>query len=93
MADNDLLHQIKYFHLQKASLFFTSQTTTVMKKFLLQAILPLFAAVPIFVFAQDIDEHSAEYQWGERNALWVILAVIVIIIVVIRAVRRKKKGP
>jgi len=64
-----------------------------MKKFLLQAILLLFAAVPIFVFAQDEEEHSAEYQWGERNAVWVILGVIVIIIVVIRAVRRKKKGP
>ena len=64
-----------------------------MKKFLLQAILLLFAAVPIFVFAQDYEEHSAEYQWGERNALWVILGVIVIIIVVIRAARKKKKGP
>jgi NADH:ubiquinone oxidoreductase subunit 6 (subunit J) len=63
-----------------------------MKRFLLQAILLLFVAVPVFVFAQD-EEHSAEYQWGERNAIWVILAAIAIIILVVRAVLKKKKRP
>jgi LPXTG-motif cell wall-anchored protein len=44
----------------------------------------------ITMIAQE-EEHSAEYKWGERNALWVILGVILVIILIIWAIRRKKK--
>lgn len=60
-----------------------------MKKSLLSA--ALFLLTCISIFAQDGEEHSAEYNWGERNALWVILGVVVVIILIIVAVRRRKK--
>jgi LPXTG-motif cell wall-anchored protein len=61
-----------------------------MKKYLLSAALLLFTSVG--VFAQDEEEHSAEYNWGEKNAIWVILAFIAVIVAVIWAVRRRKRG-
>ena len=61
-----------------------------MKKFLL-TLLPLLTS--IFLFAQDQEDHSAEYNWGEKNALWVIIGVaIVIILIIVWFVRRKKKS-
>ncbi|MBK5273002.1 MAG: hypothetical protein JJE22_18535 [Bacteroidia bacterium] len=59
-----------------------------MKKFISSLAL-LF--ISIAVFAQDEEEHSAEYQWGERNAVPVIIGVIVVIILVIWLVRRNRK--
>jgi LPXTG-motif cell wall-anchored protein len=60
-----------------------------MKKSLLSAALFLFACISIF--AQDEEEHSAEYNWGERNALWVVLGVVIVIVLIIVVVRRRKK--
>jgi LPXTG-motif cell wall-anchored protein len=59
-----------------------------MKKSLLSAALFLFTCISIF--AQD-EKESAEEQWGERNALWVILGVVIVVILVIWAIRRRKK--
>jgi LPXTG-motif cell wall-anchored protein len=61
-----------------------------MKKYFLQSLLLLAS---ITAFAQE-EEHSAEYKWGEKNALYVIIGVVVLIIVIIYMVRsRKKKAP
>lgn len=51
----------------------------------------LFTFLSLFAQYEE-EEHSAEYKWGERNALWVIIGVIVVIILVIWAIRRKKKS-
>jgi LPXTG-motif cell wall-anchored protein len=61
-----------------------------MKKFLLSATLLLLTAFSLF--AQNEEEHSAEYKWGEKNALYVILGVIVLIVLIIWGIRRKKKS-
>lgn len=60
-----------------------------MKKYFLQALL-LF--VSIAAFAQDEEERSAEYKWGEKNAVYVIIGVVIVIVLIIWAVRRRKKG-
>lgn len=59
-----------------------------MKKFI-SSLLLLFASIA--VFAQDEEEHSDAYNWGERNAIPVLVGVIVVIILVIWLVRRNKK--
>ncbi|HYM93153.1 MAG TPA: LPXTG cell wall anchor domain-containing protein [Chitinophagaceae bacterium] len=61
-----------------------------MKKYLLQAILLLTSTA---VFAQNNQEHSAAYNWGEKNALYIILGVILVIVVIVIVARRKKKSP
>ena len=61
-----------------------------MKK-LISSILLLFLSIASF--AQDEEEHSEAFNWGERNAVPVIIGVIVVIVVVIILVRRRKKGP
>jgi LPXTG-motif cell wall-anchored protein len=60
-----------------------------MKKSLLSAALLLFTCLSLL--AQDEEEHSAEYTWGERNALWVVLGVIIVIVLIVVVVRRRKK--
>ena len=65
--------------------------TTNMKKIFLQALLLLTS---VAAFAQDQEQHSAEYNWGEKNAVYVIIGVVVLIIVIVYMVRsRKKKVP
>jgi NADH:ubiquinone oxidoreductase subunit 6 (subunit J) len=61
-----------------------------MKKYLLQAML-LFTSVA--AFAQDEEEHSAEYNFGKKYAIEIILGVIVVIVLIIWAVRKKKNPP
>lgn len=60
-----------------------------MKKSLLSATFLLFSFLS--VFAQEEEQHSAEYNWGEKNAVWVIIGLVVVIILIVWAVRRKKK--
>ncbi|MBS1921054.1 MAG: hypothetical protein JST17_12455 [Bacteroidetes bacterium] len=59
-----------------------------MKKFFLQAFL-LFCSFA--AFAQDEEENSAAYKFGEKYAIEIIIAVIVLIVVIIWAIVRKKK--
>ena len=59
-----------------------------MKKFI-SSILLLF--ISIVTFAQDEEQHSAEYNWGEENAIPVIIGVIVVIILVVWLIRRNRK--
>jgi putative copper export protein len=61
-----------------------------MKKYFLQTIL-LFASVA--AFAQDDEQHSAAYNFGEKYAIEIILGVIVLIVLIILAIRRKKNPP
>lgn len=58
-----------------------------MKKYLLQAIM-LF--ISIAAFAQDEEENSEAYKWGERNAIPVLIGVIVVIVLIIWAIMRKR---
>ena len=61
-----------------------------MKKFFLPAILLL---TTIAAFAQDEEKHSAEYNWGEKNTVPILIGVVVVIVGIILWVRsRKKKG-
>ncbi|HVT83741.1 MAG TPA: DUF6479 family protein [Chitinophagaceae bacterium] len=61
-----------------------------MKKIFLQLLL-LFTSIA--AFAQDNEEKSAAYKFGEKYAIEIIIAVIVLIVVIIWAIRRKKNQP
>lgn len=60
-----------------------------MKKYLLQAILLLSSFA---VFAQDDEQNSAAYKFGEKYALEIIIAVIILIVVIIWAIVKKRKN-
>jgi LPXTG-motif cell wall-anchored protein len=63
----------------------------VMKKLLFQALLLLTSSA---IFAQNEEQHSAEYNWGEKNAIYVIIGLVVLIVVIFVWIRnRKKKTP
>lgn len=62
-----------------------------MKKYFLQTI---FLLASLAAFAQDEEENSAAYKFGEKYAIEIIIAVIVLLVVIIWAiVRKKKKSP
>ncbi|MDP4261900.1 MAG: LPXTG cell wall anchor domain-containing protein [Bacteroidota bacterium] len=62
-----------------------------MKKSLLSAALLLPGWLRVLAQNNE-EEHNAEYNWGDKNAAYVIIGVIVIIIFIIWAMRRKRKG-
>lgn len=65
--------------------------TTVMKKYLLPILLLFISFTSL---AQNEEQHSAEFNWGEKNAVYVIIGVIlVIVLVIIWLIKRKKKPP
>lgn len=62
-----------------------------MKKYLLPILLLFISFTSL---AQNEEQHSAEFNWGEKNAVYVIIGVIlVIVLVIIWLVKRKKKPP
>ena len=62
-----------------------------MKKYLLQAALLLTSIV---AFGQDQEEHSSAYNFGEKNAVPILVGVIlVIVLIVVLVVRKKRKTP
>ena len=59
-----------------------------MKKFFLPAVMLL---VSLAVFAQDEEEHSAEYNFGKKYAIPIVIVVILIIVLIVWAIMRKRK--
>lgn len=61
-----------------------------MKKILLPF---FFLFTAIAAFAQDDEQNSAAYKFGEKYAIPIILVVVLIIGLIIWAIVRKKKTP
>lgn len=60
-----------------------------MKKIFLPVLLLLTSFV---IFAQEEETHDKYFEWGRKNALWVVIGVILLIILIVLRVKKRSKG-